>query len=195
VGVDDIRARQEARQKQLTTWAEVAAGLRNQLQEALPSVGAEVASRTGLKLSVHPSDLTWRITETQLVFELWRLLELNLLHVEEHGASVYRLHTEVSQQVDGSWQIRVSDPPLEFRTVAPKPWLALSVGRGTWRYHMFWRGPEDKEKLTSAIVDAFSGRERSSDFTLREPAASSRGCGLVVAGLAAVALALVSLAR
>jgi hypothetical protein len=86
----------------------------------------------------------------------------------------------------------------EFEVSSGKPWVPLRITNSeyspTWSHCLWWRGPEDNEKVASAILDGFAKKERPSEFgPLRAEAVKNpqAGCVLIaVMGFSILALVL-----
>lgn len=193
--IEDLRAQQEAARASRA----IGADLRKQLDAALVSVEASVKKRTALELSVGRWDLSYGFFGDLLSINGDKaLIVFEIAHLNLHSkVALFSMSSSIKRLADSSWQMRVQEYRklrsgeyeslvcFELRVVADRPWIAVRIGRGSSILgDLWWRGPEDNDKLATAIVDAIAGKKTRSEFTLARPKSPWRaGCVLLAACL------------
>lgn len=142
---------------------------------------------TGLELSAKRSSLAHESNENFAHLSLRHVLELQVAHLQDEQVWASTLHCSYSGQADSLFHMHAyefrdgqnnSTVSFESSTVADKPWIPLRVvSRKGRESYIWWWGPEDNDKLASAIVSAFSSQEVKSDLILRRESSKS-GCAL-----------------
>lgn len=166
MSLDDLRARQES----AAAWKELSKERKEEFQAALQLIEAGTKAAAGIELESQVTSVSFHPGEDQ--YQVYG----RALHFKVPGISaeiiVSCIVCYVTRVKDGPWQMRCQDWSTEgvneFDTLAPRPWVPLRIASGEhapiWSHSLWWRGPQDNDKVVSAILDGFSRKERPSEL-------------------------------
>lgn len=166
MSLDDLKARQES----AAAWKEVSKERKEEFQAALQRIEAGTKAAAGLELESQVASVIFRPGEGEYQ------VSGRALHFKVPGISaeiiVSCIVCYVTRVEEGSWKMRCQDWSTEgvneFDTLAPRPWVPLRIASSerapSWSHSLWWRGPQDNDKVVSAILDGFACKERPSEF-------------------------------